>query len=374
MKKSLRLLLPLLLAATILLTACAGSTAPVTDTPVNPDAGTGVETPATPKPLETIRFNAEISSLRAAVPILAKELGFFEEEGIDAVFETAAGASGLAAIIADKSDIQVTGVYQTLASIAKDDDVIIIGGTAAEGSSAIAKPENVERLKDLKNWKGISVATTPMNNADFVTRAAVLAAGVDPSTEITYKEYDSTDLVVQAIFKGDADVAIIVNDSLKQLVEPLGLEVVFPVADIAPMYVCCRHTARKSDVLANREKYVNIYIAELRAYKIYKDDHDQTVAILHEAAKQDEDYIINYLYAEGSSSPLTLDPSLNKIKNLYGLLQEWDKIEDTNADVTEGIDITIYKDALDEIIRRYPDEPLYKQLLEEYQANNSDAL
>ncbi|MDR2502017.1 MAG: ABC transporter substrate-binding protein, partial [Oscillospiraceae bacterium] len=316
-------------------------------------------------------FNFELGSLRASVPTLAWKLGYVEEEGIDAQFAALTGVDAINAIAIGKTDVQVMSVYQTLAHIAQGTDVAIFGGTAAEGSTVITTSEKVEYFKDLINWRGAVVATTRLNNADFVTRAKLLEAGVDPQTEITYKEFDDNTLVVQAIVKGEADVAVVTNEFIS-VAREAGLDVSFPVRDIAPMYVCCRHTGRKSDIEANRQKYVNIYIAELRAYKVYLEDHQRTIDILKELAREDDEFVNNYLYSPESSSPLTLDPSLNKIKALYGLLQEWGKIED-GISVADSIDVTIYEDALKEVIRRYPDDKLYQRLLEEFYVNNSEA-
>jgi NitT/TauT family transport system substrate-binding protein len=267
-----------------------------------------------------------------------------------------------------KTDVQLNGVYQTLSHISQGTNVVIFAGTAAEGSTAIARSEDADRLRDLKNWKGVKVAHTRFNNADFVTRGKVRDAGVDIDTEVEYIAFDDTTLVVQAVAKGAADVAVVTNESLT-MAKSIGLEIVFSVGEIAPMYVCCRHTGNKAAVEENRQTYVNLLIAELRALKVYREDQDKVIEIMTELSREDEEYVYNYLYSPESSSPLTLDPSLKKVKDLYTLLEGWGYVQ-PGVKIEDSVDITIYKDALDEVIRRYPDDPLYKDLLEDYARNN----
>ena len=45
--------------------------------------------------------------------------------------------------------------------------------------------------------------------------------------------------------------------------------------------------------------------------------------------------------------------------------------EATSIDVMDHVDATLYKQALDEIMEEYPNDPCYEQLLEIYNRQNS---
>ncbi|MCD7934172.1 MAG: ABC transporter substrate-binding protein [Oscillospiraceae bacterium] len=89
----------------------------------------------------TIRFATQPGQIRTAINILASELGYYEEEGVNVEFVNADSTSALTAISTNKSDVDVlgTGIVPGLTFIANGADIVIFEGTAAEGGAIICQ-------------------------------------------------------------------------------------------------------------------------------------------------------------------------------------------------------------------------------------------
>ena len=66
-----------------------------------------------------------------------------------------------------------------------------------------------------------------------------------------------------------------------------------------------------------------------------------------------------------------LDPNTNNIEDMYEAMKANGDIDtDTEVDIADYVDSTIYKDALDAMKDRFEDKALYDKLLAEYEENN----
>ena len=83
---------------------------------------------------------------------IAKEKGYFSEEGIDAeLYQFSTTAEGLAALKSGKLHVGTFGTAGPLLFIARGADFTIFGGMMIGGQAIITKPENADKYKDLKN-------------------------------------------------------------------------------------------------------------------------------------------------------------------------------------------------------------------------------
>ena len=118
-----------------------------------------------------------------------------------------------------------------------------------------------------------------------------------------------------------------------------------------------------------RDAPVSFEIANLRAYETYLNDRETTIQTLMEYSGQDEGYVEAAMY-NGVMIP-GLDPNTNKIEEMYEAMKANGDIDaDTEVDIADYVDSTIYKDALDAMKDRFEDKALYDKLLAEYEENN----
>jgi hypothetical protein len=117
----------------------------------------------------------------------------------------------------------------------------------------------------------------------------------------------------------------------------LGLKILFPMTHMYPNYVCCRETAYGKSLRDKRELFVKFHQAQIRAYRDFHENKEEAIAILVKESSQDRSYI-----------------------------------QKNGIEAADIVDRTVYRDALDNIIARYPDVGLCKDLERGCKANNID--
>ena len=99
------------------------------------------------------------TGIKAAMVVLAHEMGYYEEEGLNVELTQISNLNdGLTAITLGKLDVLPFGVIPTCTFIAQGADLTVIGGTIAEGSACVALPEREEEFRDIQNFAGKTVA------------------------------------------------------------------------------------------------------------------------------------------------------------------------------------------------------------------------
>lgn len=319
----------------------------------------------------TIRFAIESGTIRTAVVILAKELGYYEEEGVNVEFvDNNDNVATLTAISSGKKDVDVlgTGIVPDLSFIANGSDLVIFQGTAAEGGAIVSRPEDVEKYQDLASYEGTTVALVRNESGWIITRQALLDGGYDVDS-ITVLEVDSRANVAQAVAKGEADLGFFPEEFVGQF-EDLGIAKVKAVGEISPMYVCCRQATSREKLEEKHDAFVKYTKANLRAFEYFSDEanRETVVKILAEFSGQTEEFVNNYFFV--NSTVLTLDPNKSGIITYFDALNNTGYFESgTDVKVEDHIDTEIYKTALDEIVAEYPDNTFYQEQLtifEEY--------
>lgn len=320
----------------------------------------------------TIYYGIAAGSIRTAIIILASELGYYEEEGVNVEFVDAQDSTAtLTAISSGQKDVDVygTGIVPDLTFIANGADLVVFEGTAAEGGSIISRDGETEQYQDLNNYAGITVAMVRGSSSWVITRAKLLEMGIDVDS-ITIMEVDSNANVAQAVSKGEADLGFLPIEYANSFAD-IGVSVVMEVGEISPMYVCCRQVTSSAKLEQKHDAFVKFTKANLRALEYYEDEanQDEIVSILADFSGQTEDYVYEYLFVNRTF--LTLDPNRSGVITFYDSLNSSGFFpEDTDEDVNEHIDTEVYKEALDEMIAEYPDNEFLQDQLDIYNQYN----
>lgn len=361
-KKLFALLLCLALAGS--LAACAGNPGEESTPPV-----TGNET-LDPSVSYDLRVGQTGTSIKAAMVVLAHEMGYYGEEGLNVTLEPVNNLNdGLTAILAGNLDILPLGIIPTCTFVSQGADLTVIGGTIAEGSECVMTPENAGTYikGDLTWFEGKTIACVRPETGHMIMMAKIREAGVDMSTT-DWVELDGFQSVVEAVLKGEADVGF-VNSGFGQNAKAQGLEVPFLVGEFAPDAVCCRQTALKSNVEQNRDAYVRFEIANLRAMMLMLTDEETTVAKLTAYSGLEEEYVRNCIY--DGVMKISMDPATNRVQEFYEVMvANGDIPADSGYDMTDHVDASVYYDALTAVSARYPDFDGWQEMLTAYDVNN----
>jgi NitT/TauT family transport system substrate-binding protein len=138
------------------------------------------------------------------------------------------------------------------------------------------------------------------------------------------------------------------------------------------MYVCCRQVTSSQKYQEKYDAFVKYAAANLRALEYYEDEanRDSIISLLAEHSGQTEEYVNNYLFVNRTF--LTQDPNANGVAKFYNSLADVGYFDGgSSADITEHIDTSAYKQALDLLLERYPNDEFYQEQLEIYETYNA---
>ncbi|MDR1247615.1 MAG: ABC transporter substrate-binding protein [Clostridiales Family XIII bacterium] len=302
--------------------------------------------------------------------VIALENGYFADEGLEVNGVTMTTGT-MEALEVGKADAMLNGIIPALSYAAQGSDVKIVAGMASGGNFLIAKPEAIEELQDFDNWKGKRLGLVRLSTSEMITRYALGEMGYDLDNDVDFVEIDSYPNIIEAVRKDQVDIGYIASE-YGQSVRDLGLEIIFPMTNLVEDYVCCRISASGKTLSENREAYVKFVKAQIRAYKFYKENPDDVVALLADASDQSEEFVRNVVYNTETNANRIFnpDPNLNGVRNVYATLRDWNYIEDNGVEVEDIVDIGVFSDALDEILAENPGDQLYSELKELYETNN----
>ena len=309
---------------------------------------------------ELKKFNVGyLASTGHAMYFIAKEKGYFEQEGLDVqLFLFTNSGEGLNAIAAGKLDAGSFGTAPPLVFLTKGVDLTIFGGQMSEGHGIVAKPDKAEQFKDLKSYKGKTIATVRLSTGDIVFRGGLHQAGLDWRKDVTIKELESPGAVLEAVKKGSVDAGILWPPFLT-LAEQQGLKVARRSGDVLPGHTCCRQVALSRKVKSNEADYVNFVRALIRAHAFYKAYPDETVDMANKYVKIDKAVLKRDLY--NGNLYLSPDPEKAGVLTFWGYMNKAGYIS-SHENVEAHISTEIFRKALEGLIREYPNEKDYKAL------------
>jgi NitT/TauT family transport system substrate-binding protein len=361
MKKKLVVLGILSVFILSLLAGC-GTTQQGTDNPEPSAQESGAQGSGTQEnvPQELTKFDVGyLATPGHVLYFVAKEQGYFEEEGLDVeLFQFTNSGEGLGAIQAGKLDAGSFGTAAPLAFISKGSDFTIFGGQQTEGHALIASPEKAEELKELANYKGKTIATVRLSTGDVVFRGALTEAGIDWKTELTISELDSPAAVLEAVKKGSVDAGIVWTPYV-EMAKAQGLEAVTYSGDLLKEHPCCRQVALSSAIKESPEKYEKFMTALIKAYDFYKTNQDETVDIISKYVQIDTTLIQQETY--GGHIFSIPDPNKEGVIEFWNFMNKIGYIE-SDVSIENHINIDIYRNALDGLVSKFPENETYKDL------------
>lgn len=319
--------------------------------------------------LRIVAFNNMISHIDS---IVAKNAGLYEKDGVIPEFAfNNSNPDNIQTLLADKADLVSAGATALLQYIDQGADIVIIGGQMSSGETLYCLPERADEFSELtqETLAGKKVGVSRMNTGDIVFRKILQDKGVDLST-IEFVELDSQATVTQAIASGEVDLGINFL-TYREAAEQQGLVALthFDGEDEWPGFICCRLFTTREKLEANRDAYKNAVKANIEAYALIQEEPDKAVEYALQDLSIDETTLRNQLFEYGH---VGIGPNPDR-KNTAEFYQAMVDIgySQGNIDINDYIDTSLYTEALQELIKEYPDSQVYKDLWEESEATNS---
>lgn len=307
--------------------------------------------------------------IKTACIIVAEAKGCFEEEGVDVTFEKVSDlAAGITAVSEGKLDILPYGSIPSMNFISQGTDLVVYGGTIAEGSEAITKKENAGKYKSVEDLKGKKIGCFRMETGHMVVKGLCREAGMDLSKDVEFIYLESQAAIMEAVNKGEADLGF-VNSGYGYVCKQSGLEVAFCVGEWEKDFPCCRQTTSRETFASKYEGLVDFETALLRAMYDIETDKAGTIDILAEYSGQDKVYVENVIYGTDdyvAAMKISLSPDTDAVADFYELMKANGDIDsEAPYEIKDHLDDTIYNSALERLIERGENTEFYEALKEE---------
>ncbi|UWG97610.1 MAG: ABC transporter substrate-binding protein [Candidatus Dehalobacter alkaniphilus] len=324
--------------------------------------------------VETITVGRPGLDIKIACIIVASEMGYYEDEGVNVQFEQISNlADGMTAVTQNKLDVLPFGVIPSATFIAQGADAIVFSGTISEGSEAITLPENAEKYKTPEDFRGKKIGCYRMETGHMVMKGVLREAGLDVNSDVQFIYLDSMQSIAEAIKKGEVDLGF-VNSGYGYIAKKSGLAVAFQTAEFSPDFPCCRQTTNSKVLAEKRDALVKFMIANLRGYQTLMTDKEASIAALAKYSGQDAAYVENVIYGTDTydaAMKISLDPNKNRVCEFYEIMKaNGDIAANTQYMMEDHLDTTVYQDALNEMIKRDPNNTLFTGLMDEFKVNN----
>jgi NitT/TauT family transport system substrate-binding protein len=308
-----------------------------------------------------------------AIIFIAQEKGYFEKEGLQVnLFQFQNSAEGTNAIISKKIDVGGFGLAP-LIYISKGFNETIIGGLDGDAAGLVVTSDkasqyaNLTKFSDLTVFKGKTIATVRASTGDIHFRDALTKAGLNLKTDVTIVELASPQLVLDAVKSGKADAGMVWTPYMEQS-ETEGFTVVLYTGDFYPNHPCCRIAVLTDNLNANRTTYVSFDKALIESYEWLKANPDASVDIVGKYVPVNRSVLQDAMTDNKTyNSP---DPNLHAIDNVYAMMKNMNYIN-TTVNIDDHVDTSVYKQALDELVKEYPSDPFYAQQEAVYQTQDA---
>ncbi|WP_302319251.1 substrate-binding domain-containing protein [Gordonibacter pamelaeae] len=315
---------------------------------------------------------------KIAAIICALKSGYYEQEKLNINTQTVSGGfpEAMPALSNGTADVLPFGAIPTCTYVGQGDDLVIFGGTVANGSECVTLVENKDKYKTPEDFRGKRIGCFRMETGHMVTKSWLRENGIEDGKDVEFVLLESSAAEVAAVENGELDMCF-VNSGYGYVAAQGGkCAVAFrPNELVGREFPCCRQSTNRTAFEEKRSALIKFEIANLRALYDIENDHAGTIAKIVEYSGQPEEYIENITYGKGdyvAAMKFEMDPYTDDVKAFYGNMVDNGDIEDTDKDLIDAhLDATIYKAALDALIERGENKAFYEDLLKVYEKRNT---
>ncbi len=147
---------------------------------------------------------------------VTKEAGIFAQHGLDVDLQVIASTAGMAALVANQTQVAHVGGGEALAAAAGGADLVDVAGLAPVYPQAFV---TIPKVPDAQTLKGGKVGVTNYgSSSDVATRVSLKKLGLDPDKDVTIVEVGNGSVIAAALDSGAIQAGVV------QMADKIGLE------------------------------------------------------------------------------------------------------------------------------------------------------
>ena len=231
---------------------------------------------AQPRP-DKLRIGYAARAVAHSVPYVAKEAGFFSEEGIDAEIVRTAGSIAPMALVANEVDLAIMSAYLMIPVAVQNRDVVMLGGFSRYASMVfVARPE-VKGAQDLKG-KIVGIQR-PGDAYEKSARFALRHLGLDADRDVQMLALGTNDVMWSALQTGRVS-ATILSPPGTLFARKAGMNFMVDLTDLKLEYQGSTIATRRSFLQKNPQLATHALRAIVRGVHLFKTRKEDTMRIL----------------------------------------------------------------------------------------------
>lgn len=352
------------ITAAITLTALTGCNTASTESSTSSVTASSVNNEKTA--LEKTSFNlGHLNSTAHLLGFVAKEEGYFEEEGLDVTLTLFSSSAELSTgLETEKLDVAFLGSVPSITFQSQGHDLTIFGGAMTNGHGYVIKPQYVEGLSqwDVSILKGKNVASVKNSVQDAELQILLKDKKIEigeGSDKVNIVYFDNQKDAYNALQNDSIDAASAYSP-YTSLAESQGYKIVYRCSEepLLANQPCCRQVASTVALSKYPNSYQAFEKALIKAYKFTQENQEQTIKDVKKYIDIEEELIKTEIYGGyGTSVP---DPDKQGTVALKKSIVELGYTEDYEIDKLYNTDI--YKNALADLTKENPDDKIYAEL------------
>ncbi len=299
---------------------------------------------------EKLRIGYAARAVAHSVPFVAREAGFFSEEGIDAEIVRTAGSIAPMALVANEVDLAIMSAYLMLPVASQNRDVVMLGGFSRYSTMVFVARPDVKGAQDLKG-KIVGIQR-PGDAYEKSARFALRHLGLDADKDVQLLALGTNDVMWSALQTGRVS-ATILSPPGTLFARKAGMNFLVDLTDLKLEYQGSTITTRRSFIQKNPHLATRATRAIVRGVHLFKTRKEDTMRILarflgtkdREALEESWDYA-----AKMPAKPYAVESAVQAVLNHLAEGQprfaQYKPAEFIDAKVLSEIDRSGYIDKL----------------------------
>jgi NitT/TauT family transport system substrate-binding protein len=226
---------------------------------------------------EKLRIGYAARAVAHSVPFVAKEAGFFAEEGIDAEVIRTAGPIAPMALVANEVDLAIMSAYLMIPVAERNRDVVMLGGFSRYASMVLVARPEIKTAQDLKG-KIVGIQR-PGDAYEKSLRFGLRHLGLDADKDVKMLALGTNDVMWGALQTGRV-AATILSPPGTLFARKAGMNFMVDLTDLKLEYQGSTVATRRSLIQKNPGLVTRATRAIVKGVYLFKTRKEDTLRIL----------------------------------------------------------------------------------------------